>query len=100
MSTISIEFEGVAAELVLGNYMPADPTIMNNWEDFYHYNDLIHCSQLLTEHISKITIRQDNDIIYFGKIPAKQMEAEKSFMPVMLHRAAYLRTECGIHMLV
>ena len=42
MSHITIQLSGIAAELVLGNYMPTDPTIMKNWEEFYHYNDLIH----------------------------------------------------------
>lgn len=94
MPVISIELEGVAAELVLGNYMPTDPTIMNNWEEFYHYNDLIHSSQLLSDYISKITIKQDGKVVFSGKIPGKQWVAGKSFMPAMLERAVYLRTEC------
>jgi len=94
MSEISIEIQGVAAELVLGNYMPTDPTILNNWEDFYHYNDLIHTSQLLPDYISDITIRQNESILFRGKIPASQFKAQKSFIPVMVERALYLRAEC------
>ena len=51
MSDITIQFTGVAAELVLGSYMPKDATIFNNWEEFFHYNNLINVSQLLTDHI-------------------------------------------------
>ena len=95
MSIIKIQLTGVAAELVLGSYMPKDATIFNNWEDFYHYNDLIHVSQLLPEHISEIEISQDEIVIYKGKIPSTSMQAEKSYSPVLEHRALYLRTECA-----
>lgn len=94
MSKITLEITGVAAELTLGNYMPTDPTIMNNWEDFYHYHDLIHVSQLLSDYIDELIISVDQQIIYKGKIPAKAFRAQKSFCPVMVDRALYLRTEC------
>lgn len=95
MSNIKIQLTGVAAELALGSYMPKDAAIFNNWEDFYHYNDLIHVSQLLPEHISEIEISQDEIVIYKGKIPSTSMQAEKSYSPVLEHRALYLRTECA-----
>jgi len=95
MSKIHIQLTGIAAELTLGNYMPKDATIFNNWEDFYHFNDLIHCSQLLFEHISKIQITQDEQIIFTGVIPQKQIQRQKSFSPALQHRALYLRTECA-----
>lgn len=94
MSKINIQLTGVAAELALGNYMPKDATIFNNWEDFYHYNDLIHCSQLLTEHITEIQIKQDDQLIFTGQIPESQIKQQKSSSPVLEHRALYLRTEC------
>ena len=87
--------KGVAAELTLGSYMPKDATIFNNWEDFYHFNDLIHVSQLLPEHISEIEIKQDDEVIYTGKIPPSQFKTQKSFSPVLIEKALYLRTECA-----
>jgi hypothetical protein len=95
MSKIQIQFTGIAAELALGNYMPKDSTIFNNWEDFYHFNDLIHNSQLLTEHISEIQIKQDDELIFTGKIPSNQIKPQKSFAPALLQHALYLRTECA-----
>ncbi|MBN2765787.1 MAG: hypothetical protein JXR27_05385 [Paludibacteraceae bacterium] len=94
MQTIKISISGVAAELVLGNYMPTDPNIMNNWENFYHYNDLIHKSMLLADYVSEIKISVDNAEVYVGKIPLDAFIAEKSIVPAMLERALYLRTEC------
>ena len=70
MSKVRIEMSGVGAELVLGNYMPTDGTIMNNWEDFYLYNDLIHVSHLLSDYVNEINILVDEVLIYNGKIPA------------------------------
>ncbi len=95
MPRINIEIKGVAAELVLGNYMPTDSTIQHNWEEFYHYNDLIHSTQLITEHVSNIRIQKDEEIIFDGRIPEKVIKLQKSFCPVMVHRALYLRTECA-----
>ena len=95
MSKIKIALSGVAAELVLGNYMPSDKTIMSNWEDFYHYGDLIHVSQLLPDYISEIVITSDEQEVFRGKIPANFFRAQKSFTPVMFERALYLRTECA-----
>lgn len=95
MSNVTIQLTGVAAELALGNYMPKDTTIFNNWEDFYHYNDLIHASQLLTEHISEIEIKQDDEVIFTGLIPSAHVQSQKSISPVLVHRALYLRTECA-----
>jgi hypothetical protein len=95
MANIHIKLSGVAAELTLGNYMPSDPTIMNHWEDFYHYNDLIHCSQLLTDHISEIQIKQDEEVVFTGLIPAQHIREQKSIAPVLEERALYLRTECA-----
>lgn len=95
MPKITLRLTGVAAEITLGNYMPQDSTIFNHWEDFYHYNDLIHSSQLLTEHISEIEIKQDDELIYSGQIPTSQFRIQKSSSPILLHRALYLRTECA-----
>jgi len=95
MSKIKIQLTGVAAELVLGSYMPKDATIFNNWEEFFHYNDLIHVSQLLIEHISEIEIKQDDVVIFTGKIPNAHTVAQKSTSPVLVNKALYLRTECA-----
>ena len=95
MSTIQIKLTGVAAELSLGNYMPKDATIFNNWEDFYHFNDLIHVSQLLAEHISEIQIRCDGEVIFTGQIPESQLIPQKSFTPALQQNSLYLRTECA-----
>ena len=76
MSKINIQLSGVAAELVLGNYMPKDSTIYNDWLEFYHFNDIIHETQLLSEYISEIEIKQDEVIVFKGKIP------DTSFLPV------------------
>lgn len=95
MSKIIIQIKGIAAELVLGNYMPTDPTIFENWEEFYHYNDLIHESQLLIDHIAEIQITLDDALIFTGVIPRSQFFNQKSTSPVLVHRALYLRTECA-----
>lgn len=95
MSTIQITLKCVAAELTLGSYMPKDATIFNNWEDFYHFNDQIHVSQLLAGHISEIEIRQDGKVLFTGKIPVGQFKIQKSFSPVLKEKALYLRTECA-----
>ena len=95
MSRITIQLTGVAAELALGNYMPKDTTIFNNWEEFYHYNDLIHESQLLMEHISEIQIQVEDKVIFSGKIPSTNIIPQKSSCPVFVQQALYLRTECA-----
>lgn len=95
MPHIKVEIKGVSAELVLGNYMPKDPTIYEDWQEFYRYDDLIHESQLLTEHVAEITIWKDNEELLKGRIPANQFKSEKSFCPAMEQNALYLRTECA-----
>jgi len=94
MSKIKIQLSGVGAELVLGNYMPLDTTIFNDWQEFFHYNDLIHYSQLMMEHVSEIEIRQDDEVIFRGKIPVVHIQHQKSYSPALVQRALYLRTEC------
>lgn len=94
MSKIQITIKGVAAELVLGNYLPVDKTIFNNWEEFYHYNDILHTSQLVADYISEIEISIDEKSHFKGKIPAKQFVKDKSFLPNMTEGGVYLRTEC------
>lgn len=95
MSNITIQFTGVAAELVLGNYMPKDATIFNNWEEFFHYNNLIHVSQLLTEHISEMEIKQDDIVVFSGQLSPAHIFPQKSTAPALQQRALYLRTECA-----
>ena len=95
MSKIKIQISGVGAELVLGNYMPKDATIFNDWLEFYHFNDIIHETQLLAEHVSEITICQDEENVFKGKIPEIKFISQKSFSPVMVEHALYLRTECA-----
>jgi|GEM_PF-682761 len=94
MSKFKIKIQGVAAELALGTYLPADKTIYNNWEDFYKYNDVLHTSQLIADYISEIEILENDNSIYKGKIPARQFVKEKSFLPNMIENGVYLRTEC------
>lgn len=94
MSKIQITIKGIAAELVVGNYLPSDKTIFNYWEEFYNYNDVLHVSQLLSEHISEITVTVDGITLFTGKIPAEAFKKEKSFMPAMIENNVYLRTEC------
>lgn len=95
MATIKIQIKGVAAELALGNYKASDTTIMNNWEDFYHYNELVHQSLLLADHIKLINIEVDGKLLYTGKIPALQFEKQRSYRPHLMDQALYLRTECA-----
>jgi hypothetical protein len=95
MSKINIQLTGVAAELVLGNYMPKDSTIFNDWMDFYHFDDLIHETQLLTDYVSEIEIKQDDVLLFKGKIPESKFLPVKSFSPSMTQHALYLRTECA-----
>lgn len=95
MSKINIKLSGVAAELVLGNYMPKDATIFNDWQEFYHFNDLIHETQLLSEHVAEIEIQQNEEVVFKGKIPGTRLLPQKSSSPVLVQRALYLRTECA-----
>lgn len=95
MSKIRIQISGVGVELVLGNYMPKDATIFNDWQEFYHFNDIIHETQMLAEHVSEIMIMQDEEIVFKGKIPSIKFIPQKSFSPVLVHQALYLRTECA-----
>ena len=95
MSKIKIQISGVAAELVLGNYMPKDATIFNDWMEFYHFNDLIHETQLLSKYVSEIVITQDEVEVFKGKIPDTKFQKQKSFTPVLVQQALYLRTECA-----
>ncbi len=94
MSKIRITIKGIAAELVLGNYLPSDKTIFENWEEFFHYNNVLHVTQLIADYISEIEIVKDEKQLYKGKIPASQFDREKSFLPNMVTNAIYLRTEC------
>ncbi len=95
MSKIHIQLTGVGAELVLGNYMPKDTTIFHNWEEFFHYNDLIHGSYLLAKHIAEIEIKQDDVPVFKGQIPVSQFKTQKSASPVFVDKGLYLRTECA-----
>jgi hypothetical protein len=94
MNKIGITIKGVAAELVLGNYMPTDSTIMNDWSEFYHYNDILHDSLLMMSHIKSVEIKCDNRVVYEGFISDNQISPQKSFLPALVHRALYLKTEC------
>ena len=95
MSKINIQIKGVGAELVLGTYMPEELTIYDFWEEFFHYNDLVHGSHLLAEHIGEIEIKQDDALIFKGQIPASQFIAQKSTSPIFVDKGLYLRTECA-----
>ena len=95
MSKIYIQISGVGAELVLGNYMPKDATIFNDWQEFFHFNDLIHETQLLAEYITEIVIKQDDMVVFQGKIPETKFIPQKSYSPVLEQHALYLRTECA-----
>jgi hypothetical protein len=95
MNKYIIELKGIAMELVLGNYMPTDLTILNNWEEFYHYNDLIHSSQLLSDYLQELLVFSNNDLIYKEKSFKIPIIKEKSFCPYMIQNALYLRTECA-----
>lgn len=95
MSKIEIQISGISAELVLGSYMPKDATIFHNWEDFFNFNDLIHTSQLLSNHVSEIQIMKDDELIYKGLIPSSQFKVQKIVTPALIDKALYLRTECA-----
>ena len=95
MSNITIQLSGVAAELVLGNYMPKDSTIFNDWLEFFHFNNIIHETRLLSEYVSEIEIKVDQVILFKGTIPQTQFRPLKSFSPVLVQNALYLRTECA-----
>ena len=92
---LQIEISGIAAEIVLGKYMPKDATIFNNWEEFYHFNDVLHQSQLLAEYRLDISVTHLGNIIFQGRIQDKQVVSQKSFSPALLPLSLYLRTECA-----
>lgn len=94
MTKVRIEIKGVAAEIVLGNYMPTDTTIINNWEDFYNYNDVIHQTLLLKEHLTEFRIFiNDQESKQQVQRQLKYVNA-KTVIPYMEQEALYLRTEC------
>ena len=95
MSKIRIQISGVGAELVLGSYLPGDATIFNDWQEFYHFNDLIHETQLLVEYVSEIEIKVDDLVLFRGKIPDTKFIPQKSCSPLMIEQGIYLRTECA-----
>lgn len=95
MNKYKIELKGVAVELVLGDYMPTDTTILNNWEEFYHYNNLLHVSQLIPEHLTELSVFENNQLIFKNNSHLFKKVAERSFSPVMIQDALYLRTECA-----
>ena len=95
MSKINIQLTGIGAELVLGRYMPNDNTIFNDWRDFFHYNDLIHEAELISEHVSELLILQDEEVIFKGIIPETKFLPQKSFSPKFYPLAIYLKTECA-----
>lgn len=94
MALVEVTMKGVAAELVLGSYLPSDKTIFANWEDFYNYNNLLHETQLVSEYIEFLTVKVNGVQVYTGKVPANLLCVEKSFTPVLLPNTMYLRTEC------
>ncbi len=94
MQKIKIAITGVAAELVLGNYMPTDATIMNEWSEFYHYNDVMHDSQLIMSHLREVTITCDDVIDFQNVIPDTQVVRQKTIMPALIDGGLYLKTEC------
>jgi len=81
MSKIKIRITGIGAELTLGNYMPRDATIFNDWQEFFHFDDLIHETQLLAEHVAEIEIRQDDVVVFTGKIPDTKFQSQKVILP-------------------
>jgi hypothetical protein len=91
---IKIKITGVGAELVMGNYLTYDTLIFTNWEEFYHYNDVLHQAQLLIEHITEIEITNDGVSLYKGLIPKNAIFPQKSYSPLFEQGAFYLRTEC------
>ena len=95
MPKINIQLKGVGAELVLGKYMPKDATIFNNWEEFFHYNDVLHVSQLISDHITEMVIEVDNVEVYKGKISPEKFKSQKSISPLLVENSLYLRTECA-----
>lgn len=95
MSLYHITIKGISAELVLGNYMPGDPTIMNNWEEFYRYDDLLHESCLLSDHISEITVETEGQQIFSGKSTLIPRIQQKSYSPAFVSGNIYLRAECA-----
>lgn len=95
MSKIKIVMKGVGVEIVLGNYMPTDMTILNNWEEFFHYNDLIHTSQLLNDHLQEVSVFVDETPLMNLNLHKIPVIREKSFSPVLSQNSLYLRTECA-----
>lgn len=95
MDKIKIEMKGVGVELVLGSYMPTDSTILKNWEEFFHYNDLIHESCLLADYVKECVIWKNDTIIYQNVLGNDMFQTQKSILPVMRQDELYLRTECA-----
>ena len=94
MKRLVIEIKGVAAELVLGNYEPTDLTIMNDWAEFYHYNNVMHDSLLITSHVRDVKINWDGETVFQGLLPSNQVVCQQTMIPALIDQSLYLKTEC------
>jgi hypothetical protein len=94
MANIKIQLKGVGVELALGNYPKTDTKIFEEWTEFFNYNNLVHNSHLIVEHLSAVIITEDEIEVYNGKIKSFQLRHQKSHVPNFEQGGLYLRTEC------
>jgi hypothetical protein len=94
MGVVKIQLKGVGAELALGEYPKTDTKIFEEWTEFFNYNNLVHNSHLLQDHLSEVIITEDEIQVYKGKLTDCTKSVQKSFEPPFEEGHLYLRTEC------
>ncbi len=94
MGVVKIQLKGVGVELALGEYPKIDTKIFEEWTEFFNYNNLVHNSHLLQDHLSEVIITEDEIQIYKGKLTECTKSVQKSFEPSFEESHLYLRTEC------
>jgi hypothetical protein len=94
MASIKIQLKGVGVELALGNYPKTDTKIFEEWTEFFNYNNLIHNSHLIIEHLSEIIVTEDDIQVFKGKLSPSQLHKQISHTPAFEQGSLYLRTEC------
>lgn len=94
MGVIKIQLKGVGVELALGEYPRTDTKIFEEWTEFFNYNNLVHTSHLMLNHLSEVIITDDDVQIYKGKLSDCKQSIQHSFEFPLEEGHLYLRTEC------
>jgi hypothetical protein len=94
MGIVKIQLKGVGVELALGEYPKTDVKIFEEWTEFFNYNNLVHNSHLMLDHLSEVIITEDEILLYKGKLTSTKHSVQKNIEPLFDEGQLYLRTEC------